>query len=50
MGTPNKRVADDAFVEGEDQPATAAVERRKRPRRGNTLEDMVDDGDNELAC
>jgi len=57
FGHPNKRVADDddidAFAEGEDQPATAAVGRRKRPRCGETLEDIVDDdggdGDNEPA-
>jgi hypothetical protein len=53
VGHPTKHVADDddidAFAEGRDLPATAAVGRRKRPHRGNTLEDIVNDDDNEPA-
>jgi hypothetical protein len=54
VGRHNKRVADgddiDAFAEGEDQPATAAVGRRKRPRRGRGPEDIVDGDGDEPAC
>ena len=39
----------DVFAESEEEPATAAVGRRKRPRRGGVPEAIVDDND-EPTC
>jgi hypothetical protein len=46
-GKTNKRFSDDdifdVFAQSDDEAATAAVRRRKRPRRGDVLHDIVND-------